>query len=50
MYRVSQKKYTRLTSHYTTSIASILERLRNENEDKTKTHDWIDLGYFGAKS
>ena len=29
---------------------SLSERLRNENEDKTKTHDWIDLGYFGAKS
>ena len=27
-----------------------IERLRNENEDKTKTHDWIDSEYFGAKS
>ena len=27
-----------------------LERLRNENEDKKKPHDWIDLEYFGSKS
>ena len=29
---------------------SILKRLRIENVEKTKTHDCIDLGYFGAKS
>ena len=25
-----------------------IESWRHENEDNTKTHDWIDLGYFGA--
>ena len=33
------------------SVAVLLiERLGDENEDKTKIHDWIDLGYFDAKS
>ena len=30
-------------------VVSIIERLRNENEDRTKTQDRIDLEYFGAK-
>ena len=33
------------TSHFGKGL---VERLRNENEDKTKTHDWIDFGYFGS--
>ena len=34
---------------YISDIKEITKWERRQDEDKTKTHYWIDLGYFGAK-